>query len=101
MTSLEWILGGAVLLLLGFVVSSRLREGRDLMGPPRDFRPPRPAPRPPTSPVAAQTGLSPESQSAIAAALRDGNKIGAIKLYREATGADLKASKDAVEAMQG
>ena len=41
------------------------------------------------------------SQSAISGALRNGNKIEAIKLYRAATGADLLTSKEAVEAMEG
>ncbi|MEO7683202.1 MAG: hypothetical protein ABIU86_04635 [Gemmatimonadaceae bacterium] len=36
----------------------------------------------------------------IAAALRDGRKIEAIKMYREAYGTDLKDAKDAVEALQ-
>ena len=97
--SVAALLGGAaILVLLGFVLGSRLREGRDLMAP-QSARPimPRPAPASPSM----QTGLSPDSQSAIAAALRNGNKIEAIKLYRAATGADLKTSKDAVEAMEG
>jgi ribosomal protein L7/L12 len=100
------LLGGAIgLLLLGFVLGSRLREGRDLMGPPGQgpgmptikptyVRSPAPASQ------STQTAVSPDSQSAIAAALRNGNKIEAIKLYRSATGADLKSSKDAVEAME-
>jgi hypothetical protein len=33
-------------------------------------------------------------------ALREGNKITAIKLYREATGVSLKEAKDIVEAME-
>jgi ribosomal protein L7/L12 len=36
----------------------------------------------------------------IAAALRDGHKIEAIKIYREAYGTDLKDAKDAIEALQ-
>ena len=96
------LLAGAALLLLGFVLGSRLREGRDLMAPPMQgtgVKPPylrSPAPASPST----QTALSPDSLSAVAAALRAGNKIEAIKLYRQATGADLKASKDAVEAME-
>ncbi len=33
----------------------------------------------------------------VAALVRQGNKIAAIKLYREKTGADLKTAKDAVD----
>ena len=98
------LLGGAVvLLLMGFVLGSRLREGRDLMAPPQQrMQMPRPViPRPAMPLQSASAALSPDSQSAIAAALRGGNKIEAIKLYRAATGADLKTSKDAVEAMEG
>ena len=94
------ILGGAAL-LLGFALISRAREGRELMGPPAAqsivFRAVTPLQSVEVQSV--ETALSPDSQSAIVAALRSGNKIDAIKLYREATGADLKASKDAVEAM--
>ena len=98
MISGELIIGGAALLLTGFVLGSRLREGRDLMTPP--IQPP--VVRRPAAPTqSSETALTPDSQSAIAAALRAGNKIGAIKLYRAAAGADLKASKDAVEAMAG
>jgi hypothetical protein len=93
------LLIGAVLVLLGFVLISRAREGRHLMGPPPASQPPPPSANPPTLPAAVQSDLPPDSQSAIVAALRGGNKIEAIKLYRLATGADLKASKDAVEAM--
>jgi hypothetical protein len=97
MMSGDTLLIGAVLVLLGFVLIGRAREGRHLMGPPSSVQ--MPPPPVPTIPQAEQPGLSTESQSAIAAALRQGNKIEAIKLYRMATGADLKASKDAVEAM--
>ena len=38
--------------------------------------------------------------NAIADALRAGNKIQAVKLYREATGLGLKESKDEIEAIQ-
>ena len=41
--------------------------------------------------------LTPEQQTAISNAIYSGNKIEAIKLYRTATGSDLKDSKDAVE----
>ena len=41
--------------------------------------------------------LTPEQLTAIGNAIYAGNKIEAIKLYRTATGHDLKDSKDAVE----
>lgn len=110
--SVAAIVGGAIgLLLIGFVLSSRLREGRDLMGPPGQgpgiptIKPPyvrSPTPSSQSTPVeSAKAALSPDSESAVAAALRAGNKIEAIKLYRQATGADLLTSKEAVEAMEG
>lgn len=43
--------------------------------------------------------LSNEQAKRIGAALEAGNKIEAIKLYREFTGSDLRAAKDAVEAL--
>lgn len=43
--------------------------------------------------------LSPEQRRAIQSALQRGSKVEAVKLYREATGASLAESKDAVEAM--
>jgi ribosomal protein L7/L12 len=44
---------------------------------------------------------SPEALAEIQAALAAGDKIAAIKLTREATGMELKASKEAVEAIEG
>jgi len=41
--------------------------------------------------------LTPEQLTAVSNAIYLGNKIEAIKLYRTATGKDLKDSKDAVE----
>jgi len=41
--------------------------------------------------------LTPEQLTTISNAIYSGNKIEAIKLYRTATGKDLKDSKDAVE----
>ena len=91
-----------MLVLLGFVLGNGLREGRDLMGPPgqRLVMTRLNVPRLDAPMLSVPTTLSPDSQCAIAAALRSGNKIEAIKLYRAATGADLKSSKDAVEAME-
>ena len=42
---------------------------------------------------------TPEEIRGIGDALASGNKIAAIKLYREATGKDLKEAKDFVEAL--
>jgi len=52
------------------------------------------------SPAPSPTGMTPEKKAAVLAALSRGNKIEAIKLYREATGLGLAESKDAVEAME-
>ncbi len=56
---------------------------------------------PSRTPTPTRTGLTPEVRSAVLTALRKGNKIEAIKIYREATGLGLAESKDAVEAMEG
>jgi len=45
--------------------------------------------------------LTPEQLTTISNAIYSGNKIEAIKLYRTATGKDLKDSKDAVEKLAG
>ena len=45
--------------------------------------------------------LTPEQLTAVSNAIYSGNKIEAIKLYRTATGKDLKDSKDAVEKLAG
>ncbi len=101
MTMATILMAGAALVLLGFALINRAREGSDLMAPPV---------RQPGAPLKTQTaqpdvpapaGLMMEQRAAIEAALRAGNKIEAIKLYREATGAGLKTSKDAVESLLG
>jgi ribosomal protein L7/L12 len=51
-----------------------------------------PAPRPPAPPVGA-------AARAVGEALRAGNEIEAIKLYRAATGVGLKEAKDAIDAI--
>ena len=94
------VVGGLGLLLLGYVLGSRGREGRDLMAPPRSGLTPRMGVAPTLAGAPpAQSQLSPEVRGRIAAALRAGDKIAAIKLYRQATGTDLKSAKQAVEAM--
>jgi hypothetical protein len=45
--------------------------------------------------------LTPEQLTTVGNAVYSGNKIEAIKLYRTATGKDLKDSKDAVEKLAG
>lgn len=50
--------------------------------------------------ILPMTGMTPERMNAIVSAISRGNKIEAIKLYREATGLGLAESKDAVEAME-
>jgi ribosomal protein L7/L12 len=50
-------------------------------------------------PSFAKPGGNP-ADAQIAAALRDGHKIEAIKIYRDAYGTDLKDAKDAIEALQ-
>ncbi len=47
-----------------------------------------------------QQDLSDEKMAELSAALEKGQAIAAIKLYREATGAGLKESKEAVDAIQ-
>jgi ribosomal protein L7/L12 len=52
------------------------------------------------APAAGTTSALPRAEAlAIGEALRAGNKIEAIKLYREHTGLGLKEAKDAVEEM--
>ncbi len=100
MTELSWLwlAGLAVLLLLvGYAMGSRRREGSDLMAPPRPARP-----TPPRASVAPAPFLvvPPDVRAKIAAALQAGKKIEAIKLMREASGMGLAEAKAAVEAME-
>lgn len=81
-----WVIG-AGLFVAGLVAG--LVIGLSIRGPA--VAPPPLAPRP--APDA-------EGMERVRAALRDGNKIEAIKLYRELTGVGLKDAKDAVEAME-
>lgn len=62
--------------------------------PPRADRDPQRSREPEPS------GLTPEKQAAVMAAIQRKQKIEAIKLYREATGLGLAESKEAVEAME-
>lgn len=77
------------------------RDGRDLSGPPSGMVMGKPhvmAASAPTMPPA--DGIPPDRMEAIVAALKSGNKIMAIKLFREATGVGLAEAKAAVEAME-
>jgi large subunit ribosomal protein L7/L12 len=83
----EFVLIGAALLIIGFVV------GR--MTAPRQrttvtYEPPRS--RPAAKPPSADAGIE--------ASLRAGNKIEAIRRYRQLNGTSLKEAKDAVEALE-
>ncbi|HRQ90134.1 MAG TPA: hypothetical protein PLA50_15145, partial [Bacteroidia bacterium] len=70
-------------------------EGIELPGPlPRQEGGPR------ITRLPLPTGLTPEKRSAVIEAMSRGNKIEAIKIYREATGKGLAESKEAVEAME-
>jgi ribosomal protein L7/L12 len=51
------------------------------------------------SPVIAQKTAKPAGSEGIASALQQGNKLEAIRLYREQTGVGLKEAKEAIEAM--
>ena len=75
-----------------------LRRG-DLMAPPADLGGVPGAPGAP-SPPPAPLSLPAEAERQVREALRRGNKIGAIKILRDATGLGLAESKDAVEAME-
>lgn len=107
----EFIAGVVVGLVIGFIVRSRTTR-QDLTGVPNSMaaqmpRSPQgtspgsmpPSAAPQAAPAPGGTGLSPQVMLQIGAALAGGNKIEAIKLLREATGLDLKASKDAIERM--
>lgn len=104
-----------LLLLIGLPLagfSYGFRKGReslrrgDLMEPPADLSAARPrrdpladAPASGSVPATARV-LTPEAEAQVREALRKRNKIGAIKIMRDATGLGLAESKDAVEAME-
>jgi large subunit ribosomal protein L7/L12 len=93
-----WVVGLAVVLLLvGFTMGSRRREGRDLMAPPPPVQ--RSPPLRHSATPAPFLVIQPDVRTRIDAALKAGNKIEAIKLMREATGMGLAEAKAAVEAM--
>ena len=91
---LGFILIGLVCFIVGFVAGRRsaLRAGPMIM---------QPSPLHMSRPMGAPQGatLAGEMED-VRACIRGGNKIQAIKIYRERTGLGLKESKDAVEAME-
>jgi hypothetical protein len=108
-------LGFALAGLIAFLVlRGRRNEGSDLSGVPSTWQStatragPGTAPDPTPalrSPAMALPNtppfnrLNPQQMETIAREIAAGNKISAIKLLREATGLDLKGSKDAIETL--
>ncbi len=85
-----------VLLLLGRVGGLEERVAR-LEGRREEQNPYRAAPALPVEPAAVGSA---GEDARILEALQQGNKIEAIKRYRELTGAGLKESKEAIEAIR-
>ena len=75
-----------------------LKESKEYVDALALGRTPTPSPRQ-TAP-AGPTEASAETNRRIVEALRDGRKIDAIKIHREATGAVLKESKEYVESLE-
>lgn len=102
-------LGALVLLaLLGAIVWLRNRDTGEAVQSPLNFSPPASSPPPvsfpPTAsfpPSAPDAPISSDLESQVQALMQSGNKIEAIKVYRQATGVGLKEAKDAVEAVEG
>ena len=104
-------IGWTVLVFLSGYMFGRLRFRRDndLTGPPPDMGDRHVSPRradsrsagdvsaeTPVQPT-GRTELDPETEAAINQALAQGHKINAIKILREATGLDLKTSKETID----
>ncbi len=73
------------------------RDGDDLMRPPLS-RVPAPAPRAVLAPRPGE--MTPEATAQVAALLRDGQVISAVKLVRETTGLGLAEAKAIVDDMR-
>ena len=87
------VIGGLVILMLGWLLLRRGGGDRDLLAPPPALRaapPPRPA-------AASAAGGVPGDVQAL---LAGGNKIAAVKLMREAYVLSLGEAKDLVEAIE-
>lgn len=85
----EWVVVVLVVLVVGFVLGRRTNAD-----PVAEARARSEATRRTAAHVDAVEGAA---RSRVLAELRAGRKIEAIKLFREASGLDLKASKEAVE----
>jgi ribosomal protein L7/L12 len=88
---------GAVIVLGAIVIALLLQNWQAS----RDERQEMPEPDHRPLPASQTTGeIDERSLAQIAALLKAGNKIGAIKVYRQVTGMGLKEAKDAVEALE-
>lgn len=85
---LPWLAGGAVVVAVAIAVATRGPSSSPRSSSPRSSAQPRAR-----GPLPADEELQRH--------LRDGQKIQAIKRYRELTGSSLKDAKDAVDAMEG
>jgi large subunit ribosomal protein L7/L12 len=83
----EFVLIGAALLIIGFVVG-RVTAPRQRTTV--TYEPPR----------SRASAKAPSIDAGIEASLRAGNRIEAIRRYRELNGTGLKEAKDAVEALE-
>lgn len=88
MSTTEWIIVVVVVLVFGFALGRRSTGATQT---PTQPPPPRRAPG---------AGLDRETLDEVRAYLKVGRKIDAIRIYRHATGVDLKTAKEDVEAME-
>lgn len=89
------VVGGLLILLLGWLMLRRRGGERDLIAPPPSLRP-----GAPLRPAAAAASAAGGVQGEVEALLARGNKIAAIKLMREAYPLSLAEAKELVEAME-
>lgn len=99
-TDIVWIIGLIVgLVVIVVIVSAALRGMRPKLPEPQVFTPSPTTARslPASSAATTASGLTPQVIAEIDRLIGAGQKIRAIKLYREATGAGLKEAKDRVD----
>lgn len=94
MSTIEWIATTLLVLFVGLVLGKRLGR-KERSG---DFTQPYAAPSR-AIPEPAPRALGGEAAIVVREHLRAGRMIQAIKSYRDATGANLKEAKEAVEAI--